>query len=198
MTPRNSWHARPHKAITIPPRPSDLTPRASAYALRGLACYSIQEYDKAIADFGEVIRLDPKNASAYKSGGPSGSRQYDKAIADYTRPSYRSRYVDAYGSGVTCCERRAMGFGEVIRLDPRRIATRSGAIDIAEYAIADLAHPIDPGTSMPTALCWKKEYDRAMADYGEVIRLDPKNASAYNARGAIWHIKRSTQGHRRL
>src|SRR5438552_956098 len=43
------------------------------------------EYDKAIADYDEVIRLDPKDVFAYIYRGCAYERQgdYDKAIADY-------------------------------------------------------------------------------------------------------------------
>ncbi len=39
--------------------------------------------------------------------------------------------------------------------------------------------------------CWerKKEYDKAIADYNEAIRLDSKYASAYNNRGTVWYEK---------
>ena len=43
------------------------------------------EYDKAIADYDEALKLDPKNALAYDSRGVAWYRkgEYDKAIADY-------------------------------------------------------------------------------------------------------------------
>ena len=43
------------------------------------------EYDKAIADYDEAIKLDPKNANAYSYRGLAWywKSEYDKAIADY-------------------------------------------------------------------------------------------------------------------
>ena len=43
-------------------------------------------YDKAIADFTEAIRLDPKYAEAYCNRGCAyrNKGDYDKAIADFT------------------------------------------------------------------------------------------------------------------
>ncbi len=45
----------------------------------------MKDYDKAIADYNEAIRLDPKNAAAYTSRAFAWSQknEYDKAIADY-------------------------------------------------------------------------------------------------------------------
>ena len=50
--------------------------------LRGAKC----EYDRAIADFTELIRLDRKLAYAYQARGNSydGGGEYGKAIADFT------------------------------------------------------------------------------------------------------------------
>ena len=44
------------------------------------------EYDKAIADFSEAIRLDPKSATAYdrRAGAYEAKGNYDQAIADFT------------------------------------------------------------------------------------------------------------------
>ena len=44
------------------------------------------EYDKAIADFNEAIRLDSRLASAYAGRGDawSANYEYDKAVVDYT------------------------------------------------------------------------------------------------------------------
>ena len=35
----------------------------------------------------------------------------------------------------------------------------------------------------------KKELDKAMADYTEAIRLDPKYAPSFHNRGKIWRIE---------
>jgi tetratricopeptide (TPR) repeat protein len=42
--------------------------------------------DRAIADYGEAIRLDPTNAAAFRSRGALSTRmrRYDRAIADFT------------------------------------------------------------------------------------------------------------------
>jgi tetratricopeptide (TPR) repeat protein len=57
-----------------------------AYNNRGTAWSAKQEYEKALADFGEAIRLDPKFARAYCNRGVAYSNKgnYDKAIGDFT------------------------------------------------------------------------------------------------------------------
>ena len=45
-----------------------------------------EKYEKAIADYNEAIRLDPKMAAAYTQRGYAweAKKDYEKAIADYT------------------------------------------------------------------------------------------------------------------
>jgi Tfp pilus assembly protein PilF len=52
---------------------------------RGSEALETKDYDRAIEDFNEAIRLDPKYASAFYSRGRawSGKKEYDKAIKDY-------------------------------------------------------------------------------------------------------------------
>ena len=40
----------------------------------------------------------------------------------------------------------------------------------------------------PGPIC--KEYDQALADFNEAIRLDGRNANVYNNRGTIWRKKK--------
>jgi tetratricopeptide (TPR) repeat protein len=46
--------------------------RADSYTNRGNAGSAKTEYDKAIADFSEAIRLNPRNAYAYYTAAASG------------------------------------------------------------------------------------------------------------------------------
>src|SRR5216684_3591567 len=60
--------------------------RAKAYFNRGLAYSSKKDYDRAIADFSEAIRLDPKYAWTYANRGSirTAKGEFDLAIADLT------------------------------------------------------------------------------------------------------------------
>jgi len=46
-----------------------------------------REYDRAIEDFNQAIRLDPHNAPAFNNRGRAfgGRREYDRAIEDFDR-----------------------------------------------------------------------------------------------------------------
>ncbi|MGZ3412712.1 MAG: tetratricopeptide repeat protein, partial [Isosphaeraceae bacterium] len=57
-----------------------------AYNARGAIWHIKREYDKAIADYDEAIRIDPKHARAYNNRGLAwyARGDYGKAIADHT------------------------------------------------------------------------------------------------------------------
>src|SRR5262249_47557919 len=59
--------------------------RVIAYAFRGLAYIKTGDYDRAIRDYDEAIRLDPKFVRAYEERGAAYSWKgdYDRAIRDY-------------------------------------------------------------------------------------------------------------------
>ena len=60
--------------------------RAVAYNSRALALDESRDHDRAISDYNEAIRLDPKYAGAYYNRGLAwrGKGDFDRAIADFT------------------------------------------------------------------------------------------------------------------
>lgn len=58
---------------------------ATFYHNRGLAMATAQDYDRAIADFGEALRIDPSYSPAYNDRGVAYRRKgdFDRAIQDY-------------------------------------------------------------------------------------------------------------------
>ena len=84
------------------PPTATLTPaiEAKAYFDSGLASLNRKEYDKAIGDFTEAIRLDSNNTLAYFNRGLAydNTGNYEKAVSDYTEairlePNYVAAYV---------------------------------------------------------------------------------------------------------
>ena len=99
-----------------------------AYFNRGWAYGRKRDYDKAIADYGEVIRLNPKNVKARcdRACAYLDKDENDKAIADYDEAirldpkcglAYYSRGY-AYGKKGDY-DKAIANYNEAIRLDPK-------------------------------------------------------------------------------
>jgi tetratricopeptide (TPR) repeat protein/transglutaminase-like putative cysteine protease len=150
---------------------------AKIYASRGDAWRMKNDYEKAIADYTEVIRLEPKDATPYNHRGAllTEKGNLDGALADLT---------------------------EAIRLAPDYPDPRSNRAHLrflkgdVDGAIADLNEAIRLNPKFVIAYnnrgnAWiaKADFDRAIADYDEAIRLNPKYVFAYNGRGNAWRDK---------
>jgi tetratricopeptide (TPR) repeat protein len=102
--------------------------QAEASNNRGVAYYGKGDLDKAIADYAEAIRLDPKYALAYYNRGVAYEKkgEWDNAIAEYTEairldPKYARAYNNRgnayYGKGDW--DKAIADYTEAIRLDPK-------------------------------------------------------------------------------
>ena len=149
---------------------------AAAFYNRGIAWADKGEFDRAITDYNEAIRIDPKYASAYHNRANAWKEmgEYDRGIAD---------------------------LDEAIRLSPDAVHYNSrGFIRIkkGEYdrAIADFTDAIrlNPRFAIPYANrgeAWrlKGDLDRALVDQDRAIALDPKGTFIYIARGDTLRYK---------
>jgi len=176
-----------------------------AYEYRGLAYYNKKDYDKAIADYDEAIKLKPKDTATntYRRGDAYfNKKDYDQAITDYTEaikldPKYSSAYNNrgnAYFNKKDY-DKAIADYTEAIKVNPKysnayfyrgRAYYNKKDYDkaIADYTEAIKVNPKDTVAyyNRGDAYFNKKDYDKAITDYTEVIKLDPKNANAYNSR----------------
>lgn len=140
---------------------------AYAFYKRGSAFEDKGDYDGAIAEYNQMVVLDPHDPEAFWIRGRAyeAKGDYDHAIADYTQMielnPKRGELPDwfafsARGSAYEAnddFDRAIRDFDEAIRLDP------VGAVFI-ERGIA---------------YAGKGQYDRAIADFSEAVSLDPEN-----------------------
>ena len=135
------------------------------------------DYDKAIADCTEAIRLDPKYALAYQTVAclREARATTTKRLPTAPRPfaSIRNAPLAYLNRGVPTrtkgdYDKAIADFTEAIRLDPK-------------YAQAYYHRGVVYGK--------KGDYDKAIADFTEAIRLDPKSAEAYRNRGVAYGKK---------
>src|ERR1700687_2511168 len=144
--------------------------RGNTYLAKG-------DFDRAVADYEQAIRLDPNYTIAFNGRGTAyqAKGEFDHAIADYT---------------------------EAIRLDPTYILAFNNRglaysnQDDYDHAIADFDQvtQLDPNNTIAfnkrgNAYLAKGDLDHALADYTEVIRQDSKDAIAFNNRGNAYLAK---------
>jgi tetratricopeptide (TPR) repeat protein len=185
-------------------RPLDPFPRMMLARVRR----DRKDYDQAIAEFTEAIRLDSQDTRSLVGRACTWRdlREYDNAITDCSEairldPNWLPAFVIR---AAVWCEKREYDkaiadCSEAIRLDPKEEAAFTGRgyawSQKREYdkAIADFSEAInlDPSSAYTIGnrgFAWfaKKEYDKSIADLAEAIRLDPTEAKAFAIRGNVW------------
>ena len=131
---------------------------------RGNAYDGKGEYDRAIQDYDQAIRLNPSNADAFNNRGVSyfHKSDYDRAIQDYDQaihlnPNHATAF---YNRGVAYKrkgdhDRAIQDFDQAIRLNPS---------DATAF------------NNRGTAYDDQGEYDRAIQDYDQAIRLKDRKS----------------------
>jgi tetratricopeptide (TPR) repeat protein len=166
---------------------------------RGNANKNKSNWDQAILEYNEALRVNPNNAAVYNSRGIAyyEKEDYDRAIADYNQairldPNYASAYNSRgvayigkyeaayYNSGYTYYDKEALDkaiadFNQAIRLDPNYASA---------YNNRGIAYSDRGDRDMELA-----DYDKAMADYNQAIRLNPNSTAAYYNRGGMYEQK---------
>jgi len=164
-----------------------------------------KQYDKAIADYTEAIRLKPDYAEAYSNRAfvYTFVGKFDQAIADCNEAirikpdlaeAYKNRanphnQLKQYEDAIADCN-------EAIRLNPNyaeAYANRANSyVGLKQYdkGIADCDEAIRLKPELyqaydirADAYEYQGQYDKAIADLNEVIRLQPNLAEAYIDRG---------------
>jgi lipoprotein NlpI len=145
----------------------------SDHVNRGNAHADRQDYDEAIADYGEALRRNGRHAVAFYDRGTAFrmKRDFDSAIADYDRAiALDPRYEDAFvNRGVAYA-----GKGDLDRA-------------ISEYTTALMLDSTDAAAyrNRGDAYVDKGDLGLALQDYDEAIRRAPGDADGYRSRGYL-------------
>ena len=173
--------------------------RAGAYCGRGLAWFEKKEYARAMADYNEAIRLDRRLTSAYCNRAAAWLEQndYDKAIADYNEairlePDSPFAYDGRANAwlGKQDYDKAINDYNEAIRLNSWVVQALGDLSESTNDSIKPLVSILAYAYyGRGAAWLGKNEYDKAIADYDDVLRLDPRLAAAYVCRGGVWRVK---------
>ncbi len=152
--------------------------RVKTFKSRGRGFFNSRDYDRAIADYGEAIKLSPKDASAYahRCEAYESKEDHDAAIADCTEAiKIDAKYGWAYNN-------RGVAYYGLREYDAA----------LADHAEAIRIDSGDAWAHARHGMAWteKGEFDRAIADLTEAVTIDPKYAFGFGQRGQALFRKR--------
>ena len=132
-----------------------------AFYDRGLAFLNTNQFDRAIEDFGEAIKLDPTDADAFNNRGDAyrSSGGYVLAINDYDQAiKLRPDFAEAFNH-------RGMAQYEISQVDH--------AIEDYDQAIKLDPNYAEAFNNRGNAYESRKQYDRAIQDFDQALKLEP-------------------------
>jgi len=177
----------------------------------GYAYYEKKDYDHAIEDYTQAIRIDPNYADAYikRSLAYYEKKDYDRAIEDCTQvirinPNYAYAFLirgfayrekNDYDRAIEDCT-------QAIKIDPNYVHAyrKRGYVyfekkdydhAIEDYTQAIRINPNDDVTFFKRGNAYreKEDYDRAIEDYTQAIKINPNYADAYKNRSLVYSLK---------
>jgi tetratricopeptide (TPR) repeat protein len=185
---------------------------AFAFYRRGNGYHEKGDYDRAILDYDQAVRLNPSHANAFSNRGVAYARKgdYDRAIQNYDEAiRLNPNHADAFSNrGVAYArkgdyDRAIQNYDEAIRLNPNHANAvydrgnayrRKGDYDLAiqNYDEVIRLNPNHANAFSNRGITYgrKGDYDRAIENYDEAIRLNPNHANALYNRGNAFKHKR--------
>jgi tetratricopeptide (TPR) repeat protein len=183
---------------------------AAAYDKRGIEYFKRAEYDLALRDYEEALRLNPALASAHNNRGLvyENRRQFDLAIQSFDaaiklNPRSVAALINRGNAFVRSGEfgRALQNFNQAIALDPTSAAAVLGRGNV--YAAASQYNraldEYDRGIALNPKFAlifanrgWTyialRQFDLAAADFDEAIRLEPTAARGHAGRACVRRI----------
>lgn len=169
-------------------KPTNPAAWVSRGVVRALRC----DWKNAIADFTEGTRLDPAQPSTYSHRAKAflNMREYDKAVEDCTdavrlcprfAPAFRYRAQAWLAKGDL--NAALTDFDQAVRFTPNYVKVVFNSREFSPYRrAADRIYSNDDPVQLDRAIVWqmKGEWDKAITDLTEAIRLGPKSSLSHN------------------
>ena len=199
------------------PTPTPTPPDAAFYQKRADDFLARGEYDRAIADYSEALRLNPQDAVVFYSRGFAYhyKADRDRAFADYktalelkpelaSQPMlqcvlYKSAKSENPDKAIEDCSKTisaAANFALAYFIRGNAYLDKKDN----DQAILNYNKTIELNPKYASvylyrglAFCEKQDFVIAIADYSKAIELDPKTSMAYNNRGNCYEKKGNLQ-----
>jgi tetratricopeptide (TPR) repeat protein len=152
--------------------------RADAFVSRGDTYAAKGQYDRAIQDYDEAIRLVPDDAAAFDNRGIAyrAKGDDDRAFEDFDQALQLKPDLTAAYNNRGVVHRTKRQFDQAI----------------LDHDVAIILYPRywQAFGNRGTDYLLKGDYDHAMQDYDEAIKLKPDSAYALNCRGIVYSHKK--------
>ena len=170
-----------------PAEPKEL---ARIYFSRGNAYLNLGVYDRALADFDAATKSNPAASGPFNSRGVAFLRQkqFDRAITEFNQavrlnpndPIPFSNRGDAYREKGRL-DSALQDYDTAIVINPKWAAAYFGRAAVLQAkATSDFDAFVNEG----------QFEEMAIAEYGKVLQITPRNPGALNNRGQLYHILR--------
>ena len=179
---------------------------ANAYYFRANAKFGKSDFDGAIGDYGQALRLDPEDPEYLNSRAAAyeAKKDFDRALADYSQAiKTNPNSIYAYNNRGSAYQRKgdfaraAADYGEVTRLQPNNMDAWSARCWVraispgqTQQALADCnaalkikANAADVIDTRGLVYLKLGQTDNAIKDYDAAFKLDPKLAGSLYGRG---------------
>ena len=153
------------------------TPTPENYQLRGVALLAHQQYDRAIADFSESLRREPRNAGALNNRGQAAylKGDYPTAVKDF------SAAITIEPKNFLALNNRALALIELNQL-PAAMKDVQAALAL----VPDYPEALNNRGVVNQKL---ERYDAAIADFTAALRIDPRYVDALGNRASCHRAK---------
>ena len=169
------------------------------------------DYDSAITDFTQLIKINPNSAGAYYGRGYAyhKKKDYDRAISDYTQA------IKIYPGGANAYSARGNAYANkkdydlaitdytrAIKINPNDAESyynrgntyaEQGDLDnaIANYTRTVEINPnyVEAYDNCGIAYAKKGDYDSAIANYSQALKVNPNNIASYVNRALAYYSK---------
>jgi tetratricopeptide (TPR) repeat protein len=152
---------------------------AEAYGNRSMVYIAKGDYNRALADANQAIELQSDFALAHNNRGVVylNVGDYDRAIADFTQ-TLKLMPNTADSANILPSNDRQLG--TILQDDREVFIANFLSSELSDYLLYN---------NRGTAYLYKEDYDRALADFNQAIKIQPNRAFAYVNRAGIYGAK---------